>query len=109
MKSKCEIDKKESYLLIHDFNEFFHGIFLSHVPLIATFLNNIRWEIYLYLENEFKRSIKLYPKNLPTSLERYRYHVSPEINDSIAQAMYLILMKKVGFGPFMSPNQIIEW
>ena len=105
----CEIGQKKAFLAIDNFYEwFFEHVFFYHSHPIAEFLNNIRWEIYLYLKNEFKRSIELYPKNSPSDLQRYRYHVPPEINDPLAHAMYWTLMNNVRSKPLMSPDQIIK-
>jgi hypothetical protein len=95
------ITEDQGYLAIPSFNEWFAtGIFPYHASHIAELLNNIRWEIYWYLQPEFRRSwhrkeewTELYP--------RYGYHVPPAIEAPVARNMYWDAMNRSRSVPYV--------
>ena len=96
-----DIGEQEAYLAIEDFFQwFFESIFLYHSSQIAEFLNNIRWEIFHYLEPEFRRSHHLTP-DATADFRAYSYHVPKAITEPIAHAMYWDVMNRVRQKPWM--------
>lgn len=90
------IDEAEGYLVLPDFNDWFHdNVFSYHASTIAEFLNNIRWAIFDYLQPEFERSFERVD---PEQMYRFRYPV--DITQPVAKAMYWELMNMVKSTPF---------
>lgn len=95
------ITEDQGYLAIPTFNEWFAtGIFPYHASHVAELLNNIRWEIYGYLQPEFRRSwhrksewSELYPL--------YGYHVPSEIEAPVARSMYWDVMNRSRSVPYV--------
>lgn len=103
------ISESEAYLAIPSFNEWFaDNIFIYHAGHIAEQLNNIRWEIYHYLQTEFRRSwhrkegwAELFPM--------YGYHVSAEIIEPIAYAIYWDAMNRSRSVPYVQRFTIPDY
>ncbi|PHS21886.1 MAG: hypothetical protein COA84_14720 [Robiginitomaculum sp.] len=73
------IDQGESLLALSDIHEWLHeDIFYYHSSTIAEFLNNIRWDIYSYLQPEYRRSIIWESSDPP----KYRYTYPDEVKTS---------------------------
>lgn len=102
------ITENEAYLAIPSFNErFADDIFIYHASHIAEHLNNIRWEIYVYLQPEFHRS--WHRKEEWTELfPMYGYHVPCEIVEPIAHAMYWDAMNRSRSIPYVQRFMIPE-
>lgn len=103
------ISQSEAYLTIPSFNEWFaDNIFIYHASHIAEHLNNIRWEIYHYLQPEFRRS--WHRKEGWTDLfPMYGYHVPAEIAEPIAYAMYWDAMNRSRSVPYVQRFTIPEY
>lgn len=103
------ISESEAYLAIPSFNEWFaDNIFIYHASHIAEQLNNIRWEIYDYLQPEFRRS--WHRKEAWTEpFPMYGYHVPPEITEPIAHAMYWDLMNRSRSVPYVQRFTIPDY
>ncbi|MGO8184126.1 hypothetical protein [Rhizobium leguminosarum] len=96
-----EIDETRAYLGFETFYDWFHrDIFIYHSSTIAEFLNNIRWEIFEYLQPEFRRSYHLMGKVF-SGLAMYGYRVPAEINEPVARAMYWGLMNRSRMQPYV--------
>ena len=92
------VREQDAYQEVEHFYEwFFDHVFFCHSSEIAEFLNNIRWEIFSYLKNEFGRSYYLTDKATP-NFHAYSYRVPEEIREPIAQAMYWDAMNRVRKG-----------
>lgn len=101
-----EIGQGKDYLVLPEFFKFFHDDILNyHGTAIAEFLNNIRWGIYEYLRQEFKRAFK---KDDPNSIE-YKYKPPPECTNPLAQAMYGDLMNAVWREPCFPRFKTSKW
>ncbi len=102
------ISESDAYLAIASFNEWFaDNIFIYHASHIAEHLNNIRWEIYHYLQPEFRRSwhrTKTWTELFPI----YGYHVPPEIAEPVAFAMYWDVMNRSRSAPYVQRFKIPE-
>lgn len=90
------IDEQDGYLLLPEFQEWFHEhLFSYHATTIAEYLNNIRWAIFDYLRPEFKRSFErvepspMYKFNYPTGVSR-----------PLGKVMYWELMNFVRSQPY---------
>ena len=93
------IDYQTAYLAVENFFDyFFENIFNYHSSEIAEFLNNIRWEIFHYLEPEYKRAYPL-TGNVTSGFPAYNCRVPKTISRPIAVAMYRDLMNRVGQEP----------
>lgn len=103
------ISESEAHLAIPSFNEWFaDNVFIYHASHIAEHLNNIRWEIYHYLQQEFRRS--WYRKEGWTALfPMYGYHVPAEIVEPIACAMYWDAMNRSRSVPYVQRFSIPEY
>ena len=100
-KAGREITESQAYLAMETFNEWFaDNIFVYHASHIAELLNNIRWEIYRYLQPEFRRSWHR-SKEWTPDLEMYGFHVPPEIEEPIAHAMYWDVMNRSRSAPYV--------
>lgn len=92
-----QIDESQAYLVLPEFYEWFHtNIFACLASTIAEFLNNLRLEIFTYLEPEFARA---YHSVEPEP--RYRYHIPTAITQPLAKGMYWELMNMVRARPYM--------
>src|SRR5439155_12607166 len=82
------VSEQEAYLAVENFFEWFHDdIFIYHSSQIAEFLNNIRWDIYDYLQPEFRRSGHR-TAEWTVQFPMYSYRVPAEITEPLARAMY---------------------
>lgn len=96
-----KVSEQEAYLAVENFFEWFHDhIFIYHSSLISEMLNEIRWEIFHYLEPEYQRSWHLTREATPT-FPLYGYHLPDQIAEPIARAMYWNLMNRVRAKPCM--------
>ena len=106
-QSGQNIDSHTVYLAFENFFDwFFDDIFICHSSQIAEFLNNIRWEIFHYLELEFARSYHL-TENATPDFPAYRYNVPEDIHQPIAHAMYWDVMNRMLRKPLM-PRFVIH-
>lgn len=97
------ITEQESYLALAGFFEWFHkDIFIYHSSLIAKFLNDIRWQIYLYLRPEFGRSWHTRGER-NGGFQPYGYVYPNACSEPIAQAMYWELMNRARERPWIIP------
>jgi hypothetical protein len=105
--AKPSVSEQDAYLAVEGFFEWFQGnIFIYHSSQIAAFLNNIRWSIYEYLQQEFRRS--WHPlENGVTDFPAYEYRVPSDITEPLAKAMYWNLMNRSRLKPFM-PQFVIH-
>lgn len=95
------ITESQGYLAIPTFNEWFaDNIFIYHASHIAELLNNIRWEIYEYLQPEFRRSWHR-KEGWSEMSPMYGYHVPPAIGEEIALAMYWDAMNRSRSRPYV--------
>jgi hypothetical protein len=95
------VSEQEAYLAVGNFFEWFHNdIFIYHSSLVAEFLNNIRWEIYQYLQPEFRRSWHL-TDSATQELPAYSYHVPTHITEPLAVALYWDAMNRSRSGPYV--------
>jgi len=95
------VSEQDAYLAIDNFFEWFHrDIFIYHSSQIAEFLNNIRLEIFEYLQSEFQRSWHLTEHATPDFAD-YRYTIPTDIVEPIARAMYWDLMNRVRSKPWL--------
>ena len=93
------IDEGMGYAVLPEFWDWFHtDLFAYHSSTIAEFLNNIRWEIFRYLQPEFSRAYHITSDN--PLLPSYAYHVPLTIRASIARSMYWDLMNSVRSKPY---------
>ncbi len=94
-KVMCEnnnpIDEGQGYLLLPDFQERFRDdIFIASATTIAWHLNEIRWGIIRYLENEFSKAYR--PSVNNSSFQQNKFDVPRDINDPLIKSMYWNLM-----------------
>ena len=103
------ISESQAYLAMPSFNEWFaDNIFIYHASHVAEHLNNIRWEIYHYLQPEFRRS--WHRKEGWTELcPIYGYHVPGEIVEPIAYAMYWEAINRSRSIPYVQRFTIPEY
>jgi hypothetical protein len=102
-----DVDESTAYLAIPTFFEWFENIFIYHASQIAEFLNNIRWEIYWYLQPEFRRAYNR--KEGWTELHPwYGYHVPEMIKQPVAYAMYWDVMNRSRSKPFVQRFHISD-
>jgi hypothetical protein len=95
------VSEQEGYLAVHNFFEWFHrDIFIYHSSVIAEFLNNIRWEIFGYLQPEYTRSWHL-QEILSGGLTKYGYDYPVACSEPMARAMYWELMNRVRAKPWV--------
>ena len=95
------VTEYDAYLAVDNFFEwFFEYVFLYHSGQIAEFLNNIRWQIFRYLEDEYRRSYHLTDEATPGS-HAYSYNVPEQIGEPIARAMYWDVMNRVRQEPWI--------
>lgn len=91
LKNKFTISEEEALLILNEFYELFHDSILEyHSSIIAEFLNNIRWGIYEYLQDKYKKSI---PK---------------EIKNIFAKKCYYELMSYIRLKPHMKKFQVTK-
>jgi hypothetical protein len=89
-----------AYRAMKDFFNWFYGnIFICHASVIAEFLNEIRWAIYEYLEEEYARS--WHAKGTFGHLVHYGFRYPAGCDDEVAQAMYWELMNRVRGKPWI--------
>lgn len=107
--SNCDIDENLANSVIWDFyHRFFDDILIYHSFQIAEFLNNIRWEVYDYLQPEFKRSLQLAVDATQES-PNYIYKIPEEIKKrAIARKMYLELIQRLHKLPLMVRFEVPE-
>lgn len=106
-ESDRNVDIQTAYLAIENFfNWFFDDIFIYHSSQIAEFLNNIRWEVFNYLQPKFERSYCLAEDATP-DFAAYRYNVPESINQPVAHAMCWDIMNRVRWKPRM-PRFVIH-
>lgn len=104
-----EITESQAYLAIPSFNEWFaDNIFIYHASQIAEMLNEIRWEIYSYLQPEFRRSWHR-SAGWSESFPLYGYHVPAEIKEPIAHAMYWEAMNRSRSRPYVQRFSIADY
>lgn len=103
-----EVDEPAGYRAIPEFFEWFENIFIYHASQIAEFLNNIRWEIYLYLQSEFRRSYHR-KEGWTESHPWYAYHVPELIKQPVAYAMYWDAMNRSRSKPFVQRFSISDY
>ena len=106
-KNGINISFEDVLLALDDFYENFGDNILNyHGSTIAEFLNNIRWDIYEYLQPEFHQSIVYegiqYPK-------KYHYKYPKEINNDFAKNCYWDLMNKVRSKPYMNKFKVTRY
>jgi hypothetical protein len=95
------VSEQSAYLAVEDFFEWFYDdIFNHHYSQIAEFLNNIRLEVFDYLQPEFQRSMHLTENASPIS-PGYSYYVPTDIREPFAYNMYWDVMNRVRSGPLM--------
>lgn len=94
----------EAYFGLEQFFErFFNDMFWFHSNHIAEFLNNIRWYMFLYLRDEYIRSVRR-----TYNYEGFDTYDIPEaINDSVARTMYWDLMNRVSIRPYI-PHFVVH-
>jgi hypothetical protein len=63
-------------------------------------LNNIRWEIFDYLQAEFRRSWYL-TENAPPDFPAYGCRIPVDIEEPVARAMYWGVMNRVRSKPWV--------
>jgi hypothetical protein len=98
-----------AYLAFESFFEWFHDhIFNYHSSSIAEYLNNIRWEIYYYLQPEFTRSFRRVYRPIP-ELPRYDFDTPSEILDLAARAMYWDIMTRSISEPFVQKFHVSKF
>jgi len=95
----------EAYLTFENFFEQFHtDAFAYHASTIAEFLNNIRWEIYEYLLEEYRRSHSEYQQDAydksPEANVAYKYDIPSAISNGTASTMYWELMNRCRSRPW---------
>lgn len=101
-----DISESQAYLAMPTFNErFADDIFIYHASHIAELLNNIRWEIYRYLQPEFRRAYHRTDKGTE-DFPMYGYHVPPAISEPIALAMYWDAMNRSRSMPYVQQFSI---
>jgi len=105
-RSEINISINDSLLILEDFYERFHDdILIYHASNIAEMLNNIRWDIQVYLMPEFNRA---YKKD-PTDRFRYSYEYPEKIKDSFARSCYWGLMNSVRREPQIKKFVSNKW
>lgn len=89
------INESEAVAIIPDFQARFHDdILVYHASTLGFFLQEIRWEIWSYLQPEFERAIEFYePKPL------YRYLTPEGVTHPMAVRMHWDLMNMVRSPP----------
>ena len=101
------LETEKTLLILGEFYEWFHtNIFAYHSSAIAEFLNNIRWDIYEYLQPEFQQSIVFENDEHP---RRYHYTYPHEVNNSFAKSCYWDLMNEVRSKPYMNKFQATRY
>ena len=100
------ITEQDSYLALPSFYEWFHrDIFIYHSSLIAKFLNDIRWQVYSYLQPEFNHSWHLKDEWIG-SFQPYGYVYPADCCEPVARAMYWEVMNRVRGRPWITPFEI---
>ncbi|MER8907219.1 hypothetical protein NKH99_05970 [Mesorhizobium sp. M0854] len=95
------VSEQQAYLAVETFFEWFYrDIFVYHSSQIAELLNNIRWEIYHYLQPEFRRSWHI-PVTSRPEFTTYSYHVPTAITEPVAIAMYWDAMNRSRSQPYV--------
>jgi hypothetical protein len=84
------ISEENGYLVLEDFFEWFHkDIFMYHASAIGEFLNNIRWEIWRYLQPAMEAAYRVRPGPM-----QYTFEAPPELSGGLPRGMYYHLMSK---------------
>lgn len=101
------LKQEDALVILEEFYEWFHtDIFAYHSSTIAEFLNNIRWDIYEYLQPEFQRSIVFENNEHP---RKYHYTYPNEVKNSFAKNCYWDLMNEVRSKPYMNKFQVTQY
>ncbi len=105
-RSDCIIDLDQALSVLPDLYEWLHAdVFEYHSSTIAEFLNNIRWDIYDYLQPELTRSIVWEDGDPP----KYRYTFPHGVTGDFAKERYWELMNEVRRPPYMRRFQVPDW
>jgi hypothetical protein len=99
------IDDEQRFLVIPDFYDWFHrNIFSYHIGTIAEHLNNIRWGMFDYLNEEWMKSYRR-DANDPI---RYSYTYPADCTHALPRWMYWDLMNRVRGRPWMPRFSITD-
>lgn len=101
------IKPEDAYAFMPDFYEWFHdNFFIYQSSVIAEFLNNIRWGIYLYLQPCFQAAYTPRPVH---DFQMYTYRIPQPIRpDTIAFSMFWDLMNDQRSPPWFPRFTISE-
>lgn len=106
-RNNISLKKEDALIILEEFYEWFHTNILSyHSSAIAEFLNNIRWDIYEYLQPEFQQSIVYEGSEHP---QKYHFTYPKEINNNFAKNCYWDLMNEVRSKPYMRKFQATRY
>lgn len=98
------IDAGQAYLILPEFWDWFHThLFAYHASTLAEFLNNIRWELYGYLQPEFQRAYRREENSI-----EYTYDVPPAFQHPLAKAMYWEMMNNCRSEPWFPRFSVTE-
>lgn len=106
-RNEIPLEQTEALLCIEEFYEQFHDdLFLYHSGTIAEFLNNLRLEIYEYLQPLYDKSIE----NLDERQKKlqYRYNVPSNIKNEYIKKIFYNLMGNVRSEPCMPRFEITK-
>ena len=88
------ISQDDGYTVIPDFYDKFHNdVFAYHLSTIAEFLNEIRREIFIYLQPEFSRALEFIGPD-----RMYRFNAPANIAQPFAVRMHWDLLNQVRRG-----------
>jgi hypothetical protein len=94
-----DIDEGQSYLIIPEFQVWFSdNIFVASSTQIAWHLNEIRWGIFEYLSEEFRRTYTL--TEVIQNAQMYKYDIPSNISDPLIKSIYWELMNNVRSPPY---------
>ena len=99
LENGTQVDELQAYLVIPEFQEWFQtNIFHYSSTTIAWHLNEIRWGVYEYLSDEFRRAYT--PTEIVSGAQMYRYEVPSTITHELVKSMYWDLMNSVRSTPY---------
>lgn len=104
--SGISINIEDTIIISTEFYQKFHeDIFNYHSSIIVEFLNNIRWEIYKYLQPQLKKSIISEGDGLP----KYRYNYPETVIENFSKQCYWELMNEMRNPPYVPLFQTTKY
>lgn len=106
-RNEISLSDEDALAVITEFYDWFHNnIFSYHSSAIAEFLNNIRWDIYEYLQPEFNRSIVFIEDN---PYKKYSFTIPEGVKNKFAEECYWSLMNEVRSEPYMRKFEVTKY